>query len=170
MNKLYFPLNTNLFSSRPIFKAKINGIVTTCMLDTGADIPVFCKGTELFDEWTKSMDGIEPFRASSIGGFGKETEDTMLYNIPFFQFSDAENFITYNNMKIAVILKPQIPCDIILSASLFTKMKYTIDCLSKPHSLMIEAEKDVYGVGFYNHKETIYIFTDEMVDVDNVLI
>ncbi|MCM1214315.1 MAG: hypothetical protein NC331_01425 [Lachnospiraceae bacterium] len=94
MMKLYFPLNTNLFSSRPIFKARINGTMTTCMLDTGADIPVFCKGMELFKEWTKSMDGIEAFRTSSIGGFGKATEETMLYNIPLFQFSDDKNLIT----------------------------------------------------------------------------
>lgn len=164
MMKLCFPLNINLFSPRPIFKAKINDTMTTCMLDTGADIPVFCKGIELFEEWTKDMDGVKLFKASSIGGFGKETEDTVLYNIPFFRLADDKNVITYNNMKIAVILKPEIPCDIILSASLFTKMKYTIDCLCKPHSLKIEAEKDTYGVGFYNRKETIYIFTDEISD------
>lgn len=161
MIKLRFPLNISLFSPRPIFKAKINDTIITCMLDTGADIPVFCKGIELFEEWTKDMNGVEFFKASTIGGFGKEAENTMLYNIPFFRLSDDKDIITYNNMKIAVTLKPKIPCDIILSASLLMKMKYTIDCAYKPHSLIIEAEKDTYGVGFYDRKETIYIFADE---------
>lgn len=131
------------------------------MLDTGADIPVFCKGIELFQEWSKDMDEAEAFKHSSIGGFGKEAENTILYNIPTFQLSDNKNSIIYNNMKMAVISKPKIPCDIILSASLFMKMKYTINCLNPPHTLMIEAEKNTYGVGFYNRKETIYVFTDE---------
>lgn len=50
MTKLIFPLNITLYSPRPIFKAYINGIPFKCMLDTGADIPVFCKGTALFRE------------------------------------------------------------------------------------------------------------------------
>lgn len=161
MIKLCFPLNINLFSPRPIFKAKINGMVTTCMLDTGADIPVFCKGIELFEEWTRSMSGVETFKDSTIGGFGKGTEHTVLHTIPIFQLSDGRNIITYNNMKIAVMLKPKIPCDLILSASLFMKMKYMIDCANNPHTMTIESEKGTYGVGFYNRRETIYIFTDE---------
>ena len=161
MIKLYFPLNINLHSLKPIFRAKINNKVATCMLDTGADIPVFCKGLNLFNEWTKEMDDVEPFRKSSIGGFGKDKEDTILYNIPSFQFSDNKNHITYNNVKIAVMSKSKIPCDLILSASLFMKMRYTIDCLGKSHFLTIEAEKDNYGVGFYSRRETIYIFMNE---------
>lgn len=39
------------------------------MLDTGADIPVFCKGIELFMEIVKEMEGISEFRKTSIGGF-----------------------------------------------------------------------------------------------------
>ena len=92
MIKLCFPLNMNLFPPRPIFKAKINDTMITCMLDTGADIPVFCKGIELFEEWTKDMNGVKLFRASSIGGFGKGTEETVLYNIPFFRLSDDKKY------------------------------------------------------------------------------
>lgn len=161
MIQLYFPLNINLYSPRPIFKANINKKITTCMLDTGADIPVFCKGTELFNEWVKDIDGVSAFQDSSIGGFGKNPENTILYHIPDFQFSDGKNGITYKNIKIAVLLKPSIPCDIILSASLFMKMKYTINCFKEQHCLIIESEKSDYGVGFYERKETIYIFSND---------
>lgn len=161
MIRLSFPLNINLYSPRPIFKAKINEKIITCMLDTGADIPVFCKGMELFKEWAKDMDGVSFFKDSVIGGFGKDTENTVLYNMPVFCLSDNKNFITYQNMKIAVMLKPKIPCDIILSASLFMKMRCIIDCIDKKHTLILESKKKSYGVGFYNSKETIYVFSDE---------
>ena len=41
MIELKFPLNITLDSPRPIFKAYINGVPFRCMLDTGADLPVF---------------------------------------------------------------------------------------------------------------------------------
>ncbi len=53
MIKLEFPLNVNLDSPRPIFRAYINHVSFRCMLDTGADIPVFCKGTLLFERLRK---------------------------------------------------------------------------------------------------------------------
>ena len=161
MIKLQFPLNITLHSPRPIFKAYINNVKITCMLDTGADIPVFCKGLDLFKEYFINTENITPFKKSLLGGFGKDKEDTVLYNIPSVQLADTKESLIYHNMKIAVVLKPAIPCDLILSASLFTKMKYTIDCLGNNHYLLIEANRATYGVGFYNPKDTIYIFAED---------
>lgn len=160
MIKLVFPLNITLYSPRPIFKAYINGIPFKCMLDTGADIPVFCKGTELFKEIVKEMEGVSEFKDSLIGGFGKTDESTMLWNIDNFVLSDKTSSIAYREMKIAVIHKPKIPCDMILSASMFMKMKCQLDCLSEKHALTIIADREIYGVGYYNKKETIYIFAE----------
>lgn len=160
MNSLVFPLNISLYSPRPIFKAYINDIPFKCMLDTGADIPVFCKGTELFREIVKEMEGISEFKNSSIGGFGKTDETVMLWNIDNFVLSDKNSSIAYRGMKIAVMDKPKIPCDMILSASMFMRMKYVIDCSSDVHTLTILADRNIYGVGYYDKKETIYIFTE----------
>ena len=154
-----FPLNVKLDSPRPIFKAYINGIPFKCMLDTGADIPVFCKGTLLFEKFAGKMDGVSKFKNLSIGGFGKNDEITMLWNMNHFVLSDRIGSIYYKGMKIAVMDKPNIPCDMILSASMFMKMKYIIDCSSRKHLLTIEADKNVYGVGYYDKRETIYIFS-----------
>ncbi len=85
-------------------------------------------------------------------------ESTMLWNMDCFLLSDKECSIDYRGMKIAVMNKPSIPCDMILSASMFMKMKYTIDCSTRKHLLTIEADRNVYGVGYYDKKETIYIF------------
>lgn len=158
MTEMKFPLNITLDSPRPIFKAYINNIPFKCMLDTGADIPVFCKGTSLFDEFIKGMEGVSKFKNSTIGGFGKSDENTMLWNMDSFMFSDGISSIEYKGMKIAVIDKPNIPCEIILSASILMKMKYIIDCSSRKHTLTIMADKCIYGVGYYDKKETIYIF------------
>lgn len=160
MNSLVFPLNISLYSPRPIFKAYINDIPFKCMLDTGADIPVFCKETELFREIVKEMEGISEFKNSSIGGFGKTDETVMLWNIDNFVLSDKNSSIAYRGMKIAVMNKPKIPCDMILSASMFMRMKYVIDCSSDVHTLIILADRNIYGVGYYDKKETIYIFTE----------
>lgn len=162
MTELKFPLNITLYSPRPIFTAHINNIPFRCMLDTGADIPVFCKGTELFKELTKGMGNVSEFKDSSIGGFGKQEETAMLWNMETFVLSDMKNALTYRNMKVAVMSKPNIPCDIILSASIFMKMRYTIDCSKSKHMLSIMAEKDIYGVGYYDKKETIYIFAENI--------
>lgn len=160
MTKLIFPLNITLYSPRPIFKAYINNVPFKCMLDTGADIPVFCKGTALFREMVKEMDSVSEFKSSLIGGFGKMDEVTMLWNIDDFVLSDKNSNIVYKGMKVAVMDKPKIPCDMILSASMFMKMKYVVDCSSDKHTLTVMADRDVYGVGYYDKKETIYIFAD----------
>lgn len=161
MMKLEFPLNITLDSPRPIFKAYINNVPFKCMLDTGADIPVFCKGTLLFREYVKAMNGISEFKNLTIGGFGKTDEAAVLWNVDNFVLSDKYESICYKGMKIAVMDKPNIPCDMILSASMFMKMKYTIDCFSRKHTLIIETNHNLYGTGYYDKKETIYIFSKD---------
>lgn len=158
MTQLTFPLNITLESPRPIFKAFINEFPIKCMLDTGADMPVFCKGEALFTELSGKMGGATRFRSSSIGGFGKHDEHAMLWNMDEFVLSDKKESILYKGMKIALLDKPRIPCDMILSASMLMKMKYSIDCSSKKHTLTIAADRNMYGVGCYDRKETIYIF------------
>lgn len=158
MTRLEFPLNVTLYSPRPIFEAYINDVPFRCMLDTGADVPVFCQGTLLFKEFVKGMDGVSEFKHLRIGGFGKIDETTMVWNMDDFILSDKCNSICYKGMKIAVIDKPNVPCDMILSASMFMKMKYIIDCSSRKHKLTIVADRNMFGTGYYDKKEAIYIF------------
>ena len=162
MIKLNFPLSISLHSPRPIFVANINGINMKCMLDTGADIPVFCKGVDLFKELTKQIKGVSKYKESFISGFGESVEVTTLWNFDVFKLNDRDkNFIAYHGLKVAVLEKPNIPCDIILSSSMFMKMRYTIDCLSDEPFLKVYADKQIYGVGFNQQKDTIYIFANE---------
>lgn len=161
MIRLEFPLNITLYSPRPIFEAYINDIPFRCMLDTGADVPVFCQGTLLFKEFVREMNGVSEFKHLTIGGFGKTDEITMLWNVEDFILSDRRDRICYKGMKLAVMDKPNIPCDMILSASMFMKMKYIIDCSSRKHKLTIVADRNLYGTGYYDKKEAIYIFSKD---------
>ncbi len=85
-------------------------------------------------------------------------ESTTLWNMDEFVLSDKNVCIAYKGMKIAVLNKPNIPCDMILSTSMLMRMKYTIDCSDRKHMLTIISDKDTYGVGYYDKKVTIYIF------------
>ncbi len=91
MIELKFPLNITLDSPRPIFKAYINGIPFRCMLDTGADLPVFCKGRNLFKELVKDMQGISEFKMLTVGGFGKMEEPRCcgIWTILYCQIKEA---------------------------------------------------------------------------------
>lgn len=40
------------------------------------------------------------------------------------------------------------------------RMRYEIDCSSEKHTSAIMADRDMYGVGYYDKKETIYIFAE----------
>lgn len=132
------------------------------MLDTGADISVFCKGAGLFQEFIKGMDGVTEIKKFSLGGFGVARENTMLWRFQCFNFSDKSgNSINYTGMLMAVSSKPNIPCDLILGITMFMKMRYMVDALSKKQFLYIESEKRNYGVGFYRNKEVPYIFAKD---------
>ena len=78
MIQLTFPLDIHMNSPRPVFTALVNGRLIDCMLDTGADMSVFCKGAELFEEFIKGMNVIK-FKESSLGGFEISRESTTLW-------------------------------------------------------------------------------------------
>jgi hypothetical protein len=159
MIELRYNLNTKLNSSRPIITLTINRHEFRCLFDTGAEVPVFCVGEQIFLDTFKDA---KCFKNSSISGFGKNSEKSVIYDIPIFCLSDsAGNCITYEKFKINVISKPSMPCDIILSASMFSKMRLIFDNYGESHELIIQSPKQNYGVGYLPFGDKIYIFTSE---------
>ena len=49
------------------------------------------RGELLFRELTKDMEGVSEFKASSIGGFGRNDEEAVLWNIGDFVLSDKKD-------------------------------------------------------------------------------
>jgi hypothetical protein len=159
MIELKYNLNTKLNSSRPIITITINNHEFRCLFDTGAEVPVFCVGEQVFLD---SFKDAKYFKASNISGFGKNAETSAIYEIPIFCLSDdSDNHITYEKFKINVISKPSMPCDIIFSASMFSKMKLIFDNYDTNHNLIIQSPRQNYGVGYLPSGDKIYIFTSE---------
>lgn len=159
MNTLKFPLSIQLNATRPIFLASICGKELICMLDTGAHVPIYCKTAKLFNMFIHDLQGVSPYKNIPLGGFGVGTEKAPLYNFETFTISDFNNTVSYSNCKVAVLDKPTIPCDLLLPISLFLKSTVILNYATIPQNLTIECSRDKYGVGYYNPKNSLYIFS-----------
>jgi hypothetical protein len=81
MIELRYNLNTKLNSSRPIITLTINRHEFRCLFDTGAEVPVFCVGEQIFLDTFKDA---KCFKNSSISGFGKIQKNL---SFTIFQYS-----------------------------------------------------------------------------------
>lgn len=148
--------------SKPVFRLQSEEILLTCMLDTGADIPVWCAGLEtlklLYPNSYKS-DGI-----FLLGGFGKGITKVDMYVIPEFTIGT----LTFKNLNIAVLDKRRFSWDVILSYTMFTKMDYFILNRNQDTPLLqIVFDKECYYTGIHHHVkerhyvDKLYVFTSE---------
>ncbi len=119
-------------TERPVFDVNIQEgrRKIRCLLDTGADMPVFTLGKEMIMMYFPHAVLCKDFYAE-ISGFGKSEEQALLYNIPNFVIqSDVDNdYIQYVNFFVACIEKENIKYPLILSATMFKHMNYYIDNL-----------------------------------------
>lgn len=81
--------NTN---DRPIIYTDVaNDMVIKCLIDTGADTPVWTSGERLFLKAFPDAELVEDI-LFELGGFGKESELVSVYKIPKFVIkSDYDN-------------------------------------------------------------------------------
>lgn len=117
MIKLEFGLYKYNSIKRPIIPIFLSGrrVHLKCLIDTGADIPVFTKGLDYFLGLFPSAIYV---KNAGISGFGGRSE-YKVYNIPEFIFSDGLNSIKFINLHVAVGLIVSDNFDMILSSSLF---------------------------------------------------
>ncbi len=114
---LSFPL-TNLLS-RQVFRYSFGNSFILMMYDSGAQIPVWCRSVgkllKIYPDAKKTEYHCE------IAGFGKETEMSDVYVIPTFELSDGSVSFRIENLVVAVLYKPFIGCDFLLSETMFSK-------------------------------------------------
>ncbi len=159
MTELFFPTIQDRRVIRPVFSIQIEKDTYKCLIDTGADIPVWCKGMELFSVCFPSAIW---YKDTTLGGFGIGRETIPIYIIDNFILSDTYgNKIQFHNFKIAITDRPGIPCDIILCITMFSKMKCTFDYSGNPPYVKISSEKDCFGIGIYQDNDSVYAFLDE---------
>ena len=109
-------LDLKPFDSRPIVKLK-NFFGIDALLDTGAVIPVWTDDEDIL----QSFGGVKVRENASFGGFGGKTVGN-LYHIPTFTVGG----LTFPNLPI-VAARMNLPCYMILSATMFSRLIYEID-------------------------------------------
>ena len=103
-------------AQRPIAKLE-NFFRIRALLDTGAVIPVWVRDeTDL-----KAIGGVPIAYNQMFSGFGGETVGT-LYKIPLFKCGD----LMFPNLPI-IASRIDLPCQMILSATMFSHLIYEID-------------------------------------------
>lgn len=125
MEYLLKKLNSN--GGRPIFRTTSgSGVDITCLLDTGADIPVFTLGVESLLLHYPEAEEVQNL-CVVLHGFGKEPEIVPVYKIPNFKIIGSNNaVIEYAILHVACTERSDIGVTMILSATMFSQMNYTI--------------------------------------------
>ena len=129
--------------TRPVISLKED---VTCLIDTGADIPVWTQGSESLKRAFNAK-GMKD-KKFILSGFGKEPEIADVYNIADVILRDNKgDVITFKNLTVACTARPAMVAHLILPATAFSHMNYTI-CnvgVQKP-VVEIEHYKDEYYV------------------------
>lgn len=123
-------INLDGDSKRPILTIETDTGYATCLLDTGAVIPVWCKDIEALKATFPSAKRAEGNLVALISGFGGEENDlSEIWEIPTLYFSDRgsdNNVLIFNRVFIAVLPNRSFEFSMILPATMFSKMNYEI--------------------------------------------
>ena len=114
---LRFPLINTL--SRQIFEYNTGGVDILMMYDSGAQIPVWCRGEALLLKAYPDAKKTDYY--CEISGFGKETERCDVYVIPLFELVRDNISFQIKNLFVANLFKPFVGCDLLLSETMFSK-------------------------------------------------
>lgn len=162
--------NLDNTSDRPIIYTNVaNDMVIKCLIDTGADTPVWTSGETLFLKAFPDAELVDNI-LFELGGFGKENELVPVYRIPKFSIkSDYDNnIIVFNNLLVACYVKNSISTPLILSATMFKHTNYSIINIGEDVPILtINYNKNEYEIGirFRNNKrlDKIYSFVQQKV-------
>lgn len=151
-------------SDRPIIYTDVaDDMVIKCLIDTGADTPVWTSGENLFLKAFPDAELVDDI-LFELGGFGKESELVPVYKIPKFMIkSDYDNnIIVFNNLLVACYIKNSISTPLILSATMFKHTNYSIlNVGDDVPMLTINYNKSEYEIGmrFKNKKKLDKIYS-----------
>lgn len=143
MEQLEQTLSLKLFSSksRPSFSYMSNGREVIALFDTGAATPVWCMGEKKFLK--AYPDAKKSARMCQISGFGKDTEQGLVYTIPKFVLNDDNASYCIDDLQVAVCHHPTIGFDFVLSDTMFSKTD-TLICRRNEKKMDIIFNKCTY--------------------------
>ena len=114
------------WKKRPLIKLNITGKYIQCLVDTGAEIPVWCSSEAAF---IKRFPNAELCANKiKISGFGGDGTYHKVYKIPEFRVASTASggYYTIHNMYCAISTNADIGYLMILSASMFYMMDYFV--------------------------------------------
>ena len=121
----------------------------TCLIDTGADTPVWTQGAVRLKDSFKAerIDG----KKFCLSGFGTGYELSDVYIVHDIMLEQAEDRIVFKNIAVACTSRPMMVADLILPATAFSHMNYTIRNKDVESPVIeIEHDKDNYFQKCYN--------------------
>jgi hypothetical protein len=101
---------------------------TICLVDTGANMPVWCTGENTFKQCYEDASQLQGI--SILKGFGKGYEICNVYSIPNFKLSDGNNTIIYKNLPIAVLSR-DYAFELIISNTMINHLNFSINTFAK---------------------------------------
>lgn len=138
----------------------------TCLIDSGADTPVWTQGsTRLEESFQASLVTDKKF---ILAGFGTGHEVVDVYHIQDLCLKGKEGQIIFKDITVACTERPGMVADLILPATAFAHMNYKVCNLGVEYPVVqIEHERDEYYVSpIYSNVdsrilERVYSFTNE---------
>ena len=156
--------------TRPVFQLSEDA---TCLVDSGADTPVWTQGAErLIDTFGEDRIQEVDGKKFLLSGFGKGYEVVNVYIIKNLELKDMKDGgtdrVVFKNLTIACTSRPTMVADLILPSTAFSHMNYKICNIGVEYPVIeIEHEKEEYYVNpIYrldddSFVERVYSFSNE---------
>lgn len=115
---------------------------TSCLLDTGAEIAVWCSGRNHFLEIFQ--DAVNTDTQVLLSGFGGSGEFADVYKIPLLELKSADESIRFRNVYAALLNRSRFGFDFILPAVMFSKTDYKINNCCESPNLQVYFSRDMF--------------------------
>ena len=146
-------LTIGLDKHRPYFC--VDNII--CLYDSGAMFPVWCSDEDTLKTIFPNVVKLE--YKFPLGGFGGTGNSAALVDVYMLEEFKLREDLVFKNFCVAMSPNKNIECDLILSDSLFDKMKCSVNRLNPNFPVLeITYEKDVYYIKPTIHKELKNIY------------
>ena len=132
LDKVKFKLNESFL--KPVFTSLPceNNYQFTCILDSGAGIPVWSASEEaLLDAFPTAV--YKESYKNLLGGFGAVFQAVKVYYIPKVEFSNGENSIIFEDFYLPVSIKRSFGVDLILPTSMIKESKIILSQIDVRH-------------------------------------
>ncbi|WP_026666505.1 hypothetical protein [Butyrivibrio sp. FC2001] len=156
--RLNFELDRN--DKAVIYIKSESGDDISCMIDTGANVPIWFMGEKYIK--LRYPSAYQTEKKTIIHGLGKNPIiDVPVWIIPSFEVMDDEsNSITFHDLLVPVINAQRYSFNMILPLTILNRMKFTFDYEQSATSAFfsIETSKDDYYVRpIYSSEDNNYI-------------